>query len=585
MGVKFEGEKRVPKPRTFATDPLQKMFVHELNWRALLVSGSLLLLGLTACQPSARSAADERRVFRYNQPEALSSLDPAFARNQANSWAVAQLYNGLLELDSAMQPAPALARRFAVSEDGKTYTFVLRRGVRFHDSEVFATGRGRAVVAQDFVYSFRRLLDPATASPGGWIFRGKVLEDKAGAISDTCFVAANDSTLRIHLQAPFVPFLGILTMPYASVVPRETVARYGKDFREHPVGTGPFRFKLWDEGNVLLYSRNSHYWRRDNQGRTLPYLDAVAISFIADRKTEFLTFMQGKLDFLSGIREGSRDLIMNPDGSVRADFQGRFTVQKVPYLNTEYLGFQLDSTNLSGEQAAQGRALRDVRVRQALSYAIDKRGLLAYVLSHVGQPGNSGFVPAALPSFSVTEVPGLAYQPQRARQLLQAVGYGPGHPLKLRLSTVAERKAVSEFLQKNWADVGVQVQIDINQSAAQQEMVDGGRAAFFAKSWLGDYPDAENYLALFYSPNFSPAGPNKTHFRSAAYDRLYDQARAEQNPATRTALYQAMDRLVVAGSPVIPLYYDEVVRLTQNNVRGLEANPMNQLLLEQVRKE
>jgi len=154
----------------------------------------------------------------------------------------------------------------------------------------------------------------------------------------------------------------------------------------------------------------------------------------------------------------------------------------------------------------------------------------------------------------------------------------------LRLSTVAERKAVSEFLQKNWADVGVQVQIDINQSAAQQEMVDGGRAAFFAKSWLGDYPDAENYLALFYSPNFSPAGPNKTHFRNAEYDKLYDQARAEQNPAARTALYQAMDRLVVANSPVIPLYYDEVVRLTQNNVRGLKANPMNQLLLEQVHK-
>ena len=99
--------------------------------------------------------------------------------------------------------------------------------------------------------------------------------------------------------------------------------------------------------------RNPDYWRRDEQGRPLPYLDAVAISFIADRKTEFLTFMQGKLDFLSGIREGSRDLIMHPDGTVRADFQGSFTVQKAPYLNTEYLGFQLDSANLTGEQAVR----------------------------------------------------------------------------------------------------------------------------------------------------------------------------------------------------------------------------------------
>ncbi|QKG51263.1 ABC transporter substrate-binding protein [Hymenobacter sp. BRD67] len=561
------------------------MFLHELRFRWLPVStlGASALL-LAACSGAGLSAADERRVFRYNQPEALSSLDPAFARNQANSWAVAQLYNGLLALDSTLQPVPALARRYQISPDGLTYTFTLRRGVRFHDSEAFADGRGREVTARDFVYSFRRLFDAKTASPGGWIFRGKVLEDSKGNSSDTCFVAANDSTLRIHLKAPFIPFLSLLTMPYTYVVPHEAVEKYGKDFREHPVGTGPFQFKVWDEGNVLLYHRNPMYWRKDRQGRRLPYLDAVAISFIADRKTEFLTFLQGKLDFLSGIREGSRDLILNADGSVRTDFKGRFTLQKAPYLNTEYLGFQLDSARLTGEQASQGRALRDVRVRQALSYAINRPEMLAYVLNHVGRPGESGFVPAALPSFSPAQVPGYTYQPQKARELLAAAGYGPARPLRLRLSTVAERKAVAEYLQKNWADVGIQVQIDINQSAAQQELVDNGRAAFFSKSWLGDYPDAENYLALFYSPNFSPAGPDKTHYKSAAYDQLYARAIREQDAARRTALYQQMDRLVVRDAPVVSLYYDEVIRLTQRNVRGLTPNPMNQLLLEQVRK-
>ncbi|MFD1468948.1 ABC transporter substrate-binding protein [Hymenobacter caeli] len=580
---------------------------------------------LAGCRSGGASAADERRVFRYNQPEALTSLDPAFARNQANSWAVAQLYNGLMELDSTLTPVPALARHYAVSADGLTYTFVLRPFVMFHEDEqlflskedvtanaglditaaritreqgaeaarkwwiiqsqgVYASAT-RPVTAADFVYSFQRLLDAKTASPGGWIFRGKVLEKADGAPSDTCFVAVNDSTLRIHLKAPFIPFLGILTMPYAYVVPHEAVAKYGKDFREHPVGTGPFQFRLWDEGNVLLYKRNPHYWRSDARGRQLPYLDAVAISFIADRKTEFLTFMQGKLDFLSGIREGSRDLVMNRDGTVRADFRGQFAVQKVPYLNTEYLGIQLDSTHLTGEQAVQGRALRDVRVRQALAWALNKPELTAYMLNHVGQPGTSGFVPAALPSFSQALVPGYTYQPAKARALLRAAGWGPRHPLRLRLSTVAERKEIGEYLQKQWANVGVQVQVDINQSAAQQELVDNGRAAFFAKSWLGDYPDAENYLALFYSPNFSPAGPDKTHFQSPAYDRLYDQAIRTQDAARRTALYQQMDRLVVAEAPVIPLYYDELIRLSQNNVRGLKANPMNQLLLESVWKK
>ena len=558
------------------------------RWAAALArpAASLVaLLLLVGCHDAARPPADERRVFRYNQPEALSSLDPAFARNQANSWAVSQLFNGLMELDSTLLPVPALARRYSISPDGRLYTFVLRPGVRFHDSNVFAGGKGRAVIAADFVYSFRRILDAATASSGGWIFRGKVLEKPDGSISDTAFVAVNDSTLRIHLKEPFIPFLGILTMPYAYVVPHEAVAKYGKDFREHPVGTGPFRFKLWDEGNVLLYERNPEYWRTDQQGNKLPYLDAVAVSFLPDRKTEFLTFMQGKLDFLSGIRAGSRDLIMHPDGTIRDDFKGKFTVQKAPYLNTEYLGFQLDSANLIGEQVVQGRALRDKRVRQALNYALNKPEMLTYLLNRVGHAGTSGFVPTALPSFSEREVPGYTYQPQKARQLLRAAGYGPQHPLRLRLSTVLERKEIGEYLQKQWADVGAQVQIDINQSAAQQDLVDNGRVAFFAKSWLGDYPDAENYLALFYSPNFSPAGPDKTHFKNAAYDKLYDEARRTQDVARRTALYQAMDRIVVEESPVISLYYDEVVRLTQNNVRGLTPNPMNQLLLERVRKE
>ena len=558
------------------------------RWAAALArpaTSLAALLLLAGCHDAARPAADERRVFRYNQPEALSSLDPAFARNQANSWAVSQLFNGLMELDSTLLPVPALARRYSISPDGRLYTFVLRPGVRFHDSDVFAGGKGRAVTAADFVYSFRRILDAATASSGGWIFRGKVLEKPDGNPSDTAFVAVNDSTLRIHLKEPFIPFLGILTMPYAYVVPHEAVAKYGKDFREHPVGTGPFQFKLWDEGNVLLYERNPGYWRTDRQGNKLPYLDAVAVSFLPDRKTEFLTFMQGKLDFLSGIRAGSRDLIMHPDGTIRDDFKGKFTVQKAPYLNTEYLGFQLDSANLIGEQAIQGRALRDKRVRQALNYALNKPEMLTYLLNRVGHAGTSGFVPTALPSFSEKEVPGYSYQPQKARQLLRAAGYGPQRPLRLRLSTVLERKEIGEYLQKQWADVGAQVQIDINQSAAQQDLVDNGRVAFFAKSWLGDYPDAENYLALFYSPNFSPAGPDKTHFKNAAYDKLYDEARRTQDVAKRTALYQAMDRIVVEESPVISLYYDEVVRLTQNNVRGLTPNPMNQLLLERVRKE
>ncbi|MDQ3292383.1 MAG: ABC transporter substrate-binding protein [Bacteroidota bacterium] len=544
-----------------------------------LIFFCFLVIVLGACK---RRLAEEtnKKVFKYNQPESLTSLDPAYARNQGNIWAVTQLYNGLVELNNQLQPVPAIARSWEISPNGRRYLFHLRQNVYFHDDPVFENGKGRKVTATDFVYSFNRILAPQTASTGSWIFKGKVLENSKGEIADTCFKALNDSTLLIYLKEPFIPFLGILSMPYAFVVPKEGVTKFDKDFRNHPIGTGPFLFKSWDEGNAIIFHKNPNYWKRDNQGKSLPYLDAVQISFINDRKLEFLTFQQGKIDFLSGVKGSSKDLIFNPDGTVQEDFAGKFKVDKRPYLDTEYIGIQLDPKNL----AEDNPALRDKRVRQALNFALNKKALIMYYRNNLGIPGHSGMVPPALPSFNNKFVGGYTYQPDKARKLLRAAGYGPEKPLYLRLNTVAEHKEIAEFMQKNWAEVGVEVEINISQFPAHQEAVDNGRSGFFMKSWFGDYPDAENFLALFYSPNFSPAGPNKTHFKNSNYDRLYEQARLEQNEEKRFALYQTMDKIIVEESPVIVLFYDEVIRLTQNNITGLQADAMNNLRLEKVNK-
>ncbi|MDX5435797.1 MAG: ABC transporter substrate-binding protein, partial [Pontibacter sp.] len=390
--------------------------------RTLSLFLSTVLLTFFSCSEAEKDASG-RKVFRYNQPEALTSLDPAFARNQANIWATTQLYNGLVELDQELRTGPAIAKSWEVSEDGRAYTFHLRDDVYFHDSEVFKGGKGRRVTAKDFEYSFERIVDPVTASTGAWVFNDKVLTDASGAISDTAFLAVNDSTFKVFLNEPFIAFLEILTMPYAFVVPHEAVEKYGKDFRANPVGTGPFQFKLWDEGNAIVMHKNPRYWKKDEQGKQLPYLDAVQVSFITDKKSEFLTFMQGKLDFLSGIKEGSRDMILNNDGTIQDEFKDKFTVQKVPYLNTEYIGFQLDPANLKEPNPAS-----DKRVRQALNYAINKKEMIAYFRNNLGIPGHSGMVPPSLPSFSEKAVPGYSYDPQKARDLLQAAGYTSQKP-------------------------------------------------------------------------------------------------------------------------------------------------------------
>jgi peptide/nickel transport system substrate-binding protein len=193
-------------------------------------------------------------------------------------------------------------------------------------------------------------------------------------------------------------------------------------------------------------------------------------------------------------------------------------------------------------------------------------------------------VPPSLPSYDDKQVRGYAYDPGRARALLAAAGYSTARPLHLALNTVSEHREIAEFMQKKWSEVGVVADIRISQAAAHQEAVDNGRTAFFMKSWFGDYPDAENFLALFDSKIFSPAGPNKTHFKNARFDSLYEQAKREQNLGKRYQLYREMDKIMVAECPVIVLFYDEVVMLTQKNIRGLSPDPMNTLKLEAVRK-
>ncbi len=546
---------------------------------------TLLLITAVFCFASCggkrtdESLAHGKKVFRYNQAEGLSSLDPAFARNQANVWAANQLFNGLFELDADLQVTPALAESWKVSPDERTYTILLRQGVHFHDNPVFPKGKGREVTAEDFVYSFKRLLDPATSSTGSWIFNDKVLRDRIGMISDTCFKAISPYTLQISLQEPFPPFLEILSMPYTYVIPHEAIEKYGRDFRNHPVGTGPFVFKSWDEGNDLVLLKNENYWRRDERNQPLPYLDAVQVSFIPDKNQAFRTFEQGKLSFLSGIEEGSRDAILNKDGSVKETFSQKYRVQKSPYLNTEYLGIQLDPKQYDDPH----HPLLDKRVRQALNFAVDRQAMVAYLQNNLGLPGTSGIVPNTIPAFDTAVVKGYEYNPGKASQLLAEAGYPQGKGLpELTLYINPPHKERSEYLQKQWAAVGIQVNIEINQFIAHQEMVDKGEVNFFRASWVGDYPDAENYLAMFYSKNFSPFGPNKTHFNNPAFDAMYEKAQQEPDMFKRYQLYNEMEKLVLEEAPVVVLFYDEAIRLSQNNVEGLSTNAMNNLSLERV---
>lgn len=528
----------------------------------------LVILLFLSCR---RNSKDEN-VFRYNEMGDVTSLDPAQARNFENIWADNQLYDGLIQSGDSFSIKPSIARSWDVSPDGVTYTFHLRNDVFFQDNEVFANGKGRRVKADDFVFSFSRLLDPNVSDAASLL--EKIDVEYKG--SDQGFDAPDDSTFIIHLKTPYAPFLHILLMKYFSVVPEEAVKKYGIDFGENPVGTGPFKLVKWETGNAIVLKRNTNYFEKDSTGNRLPYLNGVIISFLKDEETSFLEFMDGKFDMVSGINAINPRVAFAPDGHLRKEFAKKVYMQRTPFIKTDYLGFILDNKT-------SNNAPKNILVRQAINYAINREEIVRYLRYNIGVPAVNGFTPPFLPGHG--KIAGYDYNPGKAMELLKQAGYPNGQGLPpITLFVASEDYALAEAIQAALQNVGIKLKVETEQPAILAEGVANGQCSFFKKSWIGDYPDAENFLSLFYSKNFSPGGINYTHYSNTVFDSLYNIALSEKNDSVRNSEYTRLDKLVINLAPVVPLYYDEVVRLVNKRITGLPLDPLNSLDLRRVKK-
>jgi len=540
-----------------------------LTYASIALTWSVLS-ALTACHSDS---SDNQAVFCYNESNGITTLDPAFSRDMEVMWATNQLFDGLVELDSQMKVVPCMANRWEISNDGKDYLFFLRDDVFFHPSPLFADTAGRKVIATDFVYSFNRLLDPTLACPASWIFSSVDRNNHGG------FEAINDSVLAIHLKEPFQPFLGMLSMQYCNVVPKEVVEHYGPDFREHPIGCGPFRFAFWYENIALVMHRNNRYWMKDGEGRQLPYLDAVKIEFAKDMSVEFQGLLQGKYDFMSGIHTSFKDELLNQSGELADAYKVLLKFQRTPFIKTDYLGFQMDP-----EAAINANSpLMDVKVRQAISHAIDKHEMVKYLRNNTVFAAYSGFVPPMLNPSNQTEY--YPYDIAKARTLLAEAGYPDGKNMsEVVLSTTGDYADLMEYIQHALGKIGIPVRINVLQGPALREQSAKAQLAVFRKSWLADYADAENFLTVFYSPNFCPTGPNYTHYKNKEFDSRYEAIRHESNDSIRHSQIASLNDLLMQDAPVIPLYYDQVSHFVRNNIQGLQTNPVNMLDLRPVRK-
>lgn len=522
----------------------------------------LLAIGIFSCVEKT-STPPSYQIFRYNENANISSLDPAFARNLPNIRPSLQLYNCLVQFDDNLNLKPDIATHWNFNDSTLTYTFHLRKDVFFHKDIRFGKDSTRRVVAEDFVFSFDRLTDPKLASPGSWVLQ-QVKK----------YNAVDEHTFEIQLRAPFPPFLGLMAMPYCSVVPKEIVESNNPSFRKKPIGTGPFIFQMWEENVKLVLRKNPLYFEKDSIGNRLPYLEAIAINFLPEKQNELLHFLQGSIDMISGLDASYKDELLTSDGNLQENYIGKINVLTGPYLNTEYLGFQLETPKAE---------LSSKKLREAINIGFDREAMIKHLRNGIGTPANAGFIPVGLTGSSQTI--GYRYDRKRAQELVKDFSEESGiQTPQLRVSTTAEYLDICEYIQRQLELIGIDLKIDVLPPSTLLQMRAVGDLEFFRSSWIADYPDAESYLSLFYSPNHTPQGPNYSYFTNTTYDSLYVASMEIQDIEKRSLLYQKMDSILLAEKASVPLFYDKAIRFIQPEVRGMKINPQNFLYLKEVYK-
>ncbi len=490
-------------------------------------------------EPGGKFGGTYRRTLDNNP----ATLDPALVQDVYSRPVVRQLFDGLVQFDAHLKPIPAIAEFWEASRDGRVWTFTLRRGVKFH--------HGREVTAQDFVYSFTRLLKTAKAGPVLNLIRhiqGAEALLTGQAASITGLKALNLYTLEIALDEPFGPSLTVLGLANAAVVPQEEVERLGERFAQAPVGTGPFKFVRWEPGKEIVLAAHDRYY----DGR--PYLDAIVFTLGTKFEDAFTAFLAGDLDETVIPSEKTEDIHANTQ-------YAKYQMVRKPSLGLLYIGFNM-----------QRPPFDDKRVRQALNYAVNKDEIV-HEITKMGSVTATGVLPPGMPGHD-PDLRGYYYNPSKAKQLLAKAGYpdGVGFPVVdlWTVSKAASTKAELEAYQRYRQALGIHVQLRYATDwTTYDAMLRQGELALFRVAWYADLPDPDN----FFTPLLHSTGQaNYMFYRNSAVDSLLDQARQKDNTTQRTLLYHQAERLVMEDAPWIPQHNHVFEHLYQPYVQGIEIS-------------
>ncbi len=463
-----------------------------------------------------------------------NKLDPAFVVDVAEGQVCSMIFQGLVRFSPAGEVVPDAAAGWRLENDGRRYVFELDRGARFSN--------GNRVTSSDVVRSFERVLSPESRSPRRWVLlRIAGAEDFSEGRAQRVegLHAPNDSTVVIELATAFRPFIQLLAMPAAYIVPSEAVAE-GGGFAAHPIGSGRWVLAQWERGDFLLLEPNPYF--PDER----PLLSAVRFRIIPETFTRIADFEAGSLDMLKiPLAELTRFL---DDPSLQSRIQSK------PELRVFYIG--LNTTR---------GPLQDVRVRKALNMAVDVDQLIK-VLTRGHATRATGAIPPSLGGFAARD--SYPYDPARARELVAEAGYPEGFAMEIWLRESPEGNRVVEAVQGYLRQIGVDVRLVKREWSAFKEAVALGRVDAFFLDWYADYPDAENFLyPLFHSSNVGGGG-NRAFFRDARIDRMIEEAQRVPDAAVGEQLYATVDSLVYDAAPWIYLYFPTTFVVVSPRVHG-----------------
>lgn len=555
------------------------------NYLYLIASTALLVLSSCGSKEPEQLTAVGGKLyggeFRFMSSEKVDNLFPIATTDIYAQRFNAQIYESLLKLDPEnLKVVPSIAESYTVSEDAKKFTFKIRKGVLFHSDECFG-GEGREVTAEDVKFSLEMACSGLKNNKMSYLVVDRIAGAKEfyknskstlpkGGVSGIKVIDAN--TLEINLVESFAGFDKILTHTNLSVFPKEAYEKYGNDMAKHPVGTGPFMLEKMDDKGITL-KRNPNYWKKDELGNRLPFLDRVVMTYAKDKKSELLAFRNKEIDL---VLEIPVDEIENILGSLQDAQAGKNVKHKVDSKSSMSMGYVAF--------ACESPEFKDPAVRKAFNLAVDRNEIVNKYLLGEGWPAEHGFVPT-LEGYPNEKVKGHKYNVEQAKALMAKAGFmdGKGFPVIDFYVNAKEGSAphmmcvgIADQVKKN---LGVELKIKLCTIEEREKAIASGKAKIWRSGWIADYPDAENFLSLFYSGNIreNSAEVNAFKYRSANYDNMFSRAIKELDATKRNDLFVKCDQIIIDEAPVMPVMTDDFMIMINARVREFKTNSMERL--------